>query len=343
VKTIAAVLVETGKPLVLQELEIPVLKAGQVLVEIKFSGVCRTQLSECRGYRGKDPNLPHCLGHEGSGIVLEIGASVSKVKPGDRVLLSWMKGSGADIAPTTYQSSLGKVNAGSITTFMRHAVISENRVSVLPAHIEFRQATIFGCAVPTGIGAVVNTAQAKAGQSAVIFGAGGIGLCAIAGAAISGCSPVVAVDVNADKLGVAKAMGATHFVQVNGGNVSDELSGITAGGFDIAIEASGHTDAMTSALAAVRNQGGVAVVLGNARFGEKISVDPRELNHGKQLRGSWGGDNKPDLDFPKYFDLLHSGKLKVDELLARTYSLEDINKAIDDLEAGKVVRPLIEM
>jgi S-(hydroxymethyl)glutathione dehydrogenase / alcohol dehydrogenase len=342
-KTTAAVLVETGKPLVIEELQIPSLKPGQVLVEIKFSGVCRTQLSECRGYRGKDPYLPHCLGHEGSGVVLEVGANVVKVKPGDRVLLSWMKGSGADVPNTAYQSSRGVVNAGSITTFMRHSILSENRVSLLPAEVDFKQATIFGCAVPTGIGAVVNTAQARAGQSAVIFGAGGIGLCAIAGAAIAGCDPVVAVDVKPEKFAVARAMGATHCVEANGNDLVSVLNNISHNGFDIAIEASGHTDAMTSALATVRNQGGVAVVLGNARFGERISVDPRELNHGKQLRGSWGGDNKPDSDFPRYFSLLRSGKLKIDELLTRTYSLEDINSAIDDLEAGNVVRPLIQM
>jgi S-(hydroxymethyl)glutathione dehydrogenase/alcohol dehydrogenase len=138
-------------------------------------------------------------------------------------------------------------------------------------------------------------------------------------------------------------MGATHCIHVNGGDLLASLKEIVPGGFDIAIEASGQTEAMTQALAAVKNQGGAAVVLGNARFGDKISIDPRELNHGKQLRGSWGGDNKPDQDFPRYFGLLRSGKLNLEPLVAQTYSLPEINKALDDLESGKVVRPLIDM
>ena len=341
-KTLAAVLVETGKPLVLEEIEIPALMKGQVLVEITFSGVCHTQLGEVRGKRGADKYLPHCLGHEGSGVVVETGPGVTKVKSGDRVLLSWMKGSGADVPGAIYKSSRGSINSGSITTFSKYSVISENRVSPLPDGITAREATIFGCAVPTGMGAVINTAQARAGQSAVIFGAGGIGLCAVAGAVIAGCSKVVAVDIKPNKLAVAKSMGATHCVESNGNDLLAELKNISEGGFDIAIEASGQTEPMAQALAAVRDRGGVAVVLGNARFGERLMIDPRELNHGKQLRGSWGGDNKPDQDFPRYFGLYASGKLKLDPLLARTYSLEQINESMNDLENGDVVRPIID-
>lgn len=342
-KTLAAILIETGKPLALEEIEIPKLKAGQVLVEIKTSGVCHTQVSECRGHRGKDAYLPHCLGHEGSGVVLETGDGVTRVKSGDRVLLSWMKGAGADVPGTVYTSTLGNVNAGGITTFSQHAVVSENRLTVLPSQIPFREAAILGCAVPTGIGAVMNTAEAKAGQSAVVFGVGGIGLCAIAGAVIAGCNPVVAIDVKREKLETAKSLGATHGFEVNGNDVVAALKALVKGGFDIAIEASGRPQAMTQALQAVRNQGGIAVVLGNARFGESLSIDPRELNNGKQLRGSWGGDNKPERDFPRYFDYLADGKLRIEPLLSNSYSLPEINQAIDDLESGKTVRPLIEM
>jgi S-(hydroxymethyl)glutathione dehydrogenase/alcohol dehydrogenase len=342
-KTLAAILVETGKPLVLQEIEIPQLKPGQVLVEIKTSGVCHTQVSECRGHRGKDAYLPHCLGHEGSGVVLEAGAGVTRVKSGDRVLLSWMKGAGADVPGTVYQSTLGNVNAGGITTFSQHAIVSENRLTVLPSRIAFSEAAILGCAVPTGIGAVMNTAQAKPGQSAVVFGVGGIGLCAVAGAVIAGLSPVVAVDLKREKLETARLLGATHGIEANGNDVVAALKDIVKGGFDIAIEASGRPQAMVQALQAVRNQGGVAVILGNARFGESLSIDPRELNNGKQLRGSWGGDNQPERDFPRYFDYLEGGKLNVEPLLSKTYSLTEINQAIDDLESGKAVRPIIEM
>jgi S-(hydroxymethyl)glutathione dehydrogenase / alcohol dehydrogenase len=191
------------------ELEVPALKPGQVLVEIAYTGVCHTQVLEARGYRGEDRFLPHCLGHEGSGIVREIGAGVMKVAPGDPVILSWMKGTGADVPGTVYGWNGRSVNSGAITTFTRYAVISENRTTPLPATLSMRDAATLGCAVATGVGALFNTAQAQAGQSVAVFGAGGIGLCAIAGAAARGCRPIVAIDVVLDKLKRALQMGAT--------------------------------------------------------------------------------------------------------------------------------------
>src|SRR5262249_39198453 len=139
-KTVAAVLVETSQPLVLADLEIPALRPGQVLVEIAYSGVCHTQVLEWRGYRGEDRYLPHCLGHEGSGIVRDVGPGIAKVKPGDRVILSWIKGSGADVPGSIYRWNGRTVNAGAITTFSRYAVISENRLVVLPESVPMRDA-----------------------------------------------------------------------------------------------------------------------------------------------------------------------------------------------------------
>lgn len=342
-KTETAVLRDTTQPLSIEELDVPQLKPGQVLVKISYSGVCHTQLSECRGRRGPDAFLPHCLGHEGSGIVVDVGPSVTKVKNGQRVLLSWMKGSGADVPGTIYGSALGNVNSGAITTFGRFSVISENRLTVLPDTISLKDAALLGCAVPTGIGAVMNTAQAQSGQSVVVFGAGGIGLCAVVGAAIAGCDPIVAVDVNPVKLTAATQVGATHTINAGDPDFVTNLKQITKSGFDVAVEATGRKEPMELALQVVRNQGGRAVILGNAVFGEKISIDPREFNAGKQLRGSWGGDNNPDRDFPKYFDYLQAGKLQLAPFQASVYSLSQVNQALDDLESGKVVRPLLDM
>ncbi|MBC8232346.1 zinc-binding dehydrogenase [bacterium] len=342
-KTIAAVLVETGKPLVLAELDIPALRPGQALVEIVFSGVCHTQILECRGYRGEDLYLPHCLGHEGSGIVRDVGPGVTKVKAGDRVILSWIKGSGADVPGTVYRWGSRNVNAGGITTFSRYSVISENRLTVMLEDISMRDAAMLGCAVPTGLGAVFNTAQPMPGQSMAIFGTGGIGLCAVAGAAIAGCTPIIAVDIRQDKLDLAGQMGATYLVHATEVSPVEEINRICPGGVDFAIEASGRPQVMLQALYSVRNQGGIAVVIGNARHGEQVELDPKQLNLGKQLRGTWGGDNWPDRDFPRYCKLLSSGKLNIEPLLSKTYSLSQINEAIDDLEAGKVARPLIDM
>lgn len=342
-RTQAAVLVETGKPLELGELDIPALKPGQVLVEVAVSGVCHTQILECRGYRGQDRFLPHCLGHEGSGTVHDIGPGVLKVKVGDRISLSWIKGSGADVGGSVYQWGQRRVNAGAITTFSRFSIISENRLTVIPENISMLDGAMLGCAVATGVGAVFNTARPKPGQSIVVFGAGGVGLCAIAGAAISGCAPIIAVDIHRHKLNLAKSMGATHCLLAVGADCVDEIGRICPGGADFSIESSGRPEVMVKALLSVRSQGGVAVVIGNARYGEHLQIDPRQLNLGKRLMGTWGGDNWPDRDYPRYLKLLSSGRLNLSPMLSKTYRLDHVNQALDDLESGQVARPLIEM
>ncbi|MBI5569127.1 MAG: zinc-binding dehydrogenase [Desulfomonile tiedjei] len=342
-KTVAAVLNETGKPLVLAELEIPALRPGQVLVEIVYSGVCHTQVLECRGRRGEDRWMPHCLGHEGSGVVLETSPGVTKVKTGDRAILSWIKGSGCDVLGTVYQWNGRNVNAGGITTFSRHAVIAENRLTPLRDGVSMEDAALMGCAVPTGLGVVFNTLAPRPGQAVAVFGAGGIGLCAIGAAAISGCTPVIAVDILPEKLELARRMGATMCIDASRTNPVQEIAATCGGGVDYAVEASGRPDVMLQALQAVRSQGGVAAIVGNARYGERLELDPAQLNQGKQLRGTWGGDNIPDRDFPRYVNLLQSGRLNLDPLRSTVYGLSQINQAIDDLEAGKVARPLIDM
>ncbi|MDE3155557.1 MAG: zinc-binding dehydrogenase, partial [Acidobacteriota bacterium] len=336
-KTLAAVLVETGRPLELAELSLPVLKPGQVVVEVAYSGVCHTQLLECRGHRGEDRFLPHCLGHEGSGTVAEIGPGVTKVAVGDRVVLSWIKGRGADVPGTVYDWGGRRVNAGAITTFARFTIISENRLTTLDQDLPLTHAAALGCALPTGLGAVLNTARAEAGQSLVVFGSGGIGLAAIAAGAVAGCYPIVGVDLLPAKLELARRMGATHTVSAGPGAVDDVLA-VCRGGADIAIEATGRPAVMQQALAAVRPQGGTAVVCGNAHHGESLVVDPRQLNQGKRLLGTWGGDSRPDRDYPRYARLMAAGRLDVSPLFSQSYALTAINAALDDLEGGRVAR-----
>jgi S-(hydroxymethyl)glutathione dehydrogenase/alcohol dehydrogenase len=342
-KTTAAVLVELGKPLELADLDIPVLKPGQALVEVAYSGVCHTQLGEVRGHRGEDRFLPHCLGHEGSGIVREVGPGVSKVKPGDRVILSWIKGSGADVPGCTYKWHGRSVNAGGITTFATYSVISENRLTLVPDGMSMRLAALVGCAVPTGAGVVFNAAQPRPGQSLAVFGVGGIGSCAIAAAALAGCTPVIAVDINAEKLALALTLGATHLINSKTEDPVASILKACKGGVDFAIEATGVPAVMKQALASVRHQGGAAVVVGNARFGATLELDPRELNMGKRLLGTWGGDNVPDRDYPRYCKLLASGRLDLEPLVSRSYSLANVNAALDDLERGLAARPLLDV
>ncbi len=195
-KTTAAILVELAKPLEIVELDMPALKPGQVLVEIAFSGVCGSQVNEAMGLKGEDRWLPHCLGHEATGTVLETGAGVTKSKAGDKVVLSWIKGSGIEAGGAVYTWGSRKVNAGAVTTFQRHALVSENRLSLLPPGLDMRTATLLGCAAPTGMGAVMNVLGARAGDSIAIFGTGGVGLNACMAAAFAGATPVIGIDIS---------------------------------------------------------------------------------------------------------------------------------------------------
>jgi len=341
--TEAAVLVELGRPLEIAELDLPALTAGQALVDIAFSGVCHTQVLEARGRRGNDPFLPHCLGHEAAGTVAMVAQDVTRVKPGDAVVLSWIKAAGANVPGTVYDWKGRGVNAGAVTTFQRRAIVSENRLSPIVQGVSMRDAVMLGCALPTGMGAVVNTADARPGESAVIFGAGGVGLCAIAGAACAGCMPVVAVDPNPLKRELAIQLGASHTIDPSAGNVGAQIRAIIGADADFAIEATGRPDVMATALAVVRAQGGRAVVVGNAPTGASLTIDPKLLNQGKRLLGCWGGDVVVDRDLPRFGRLIAGGRIDLSPLLTRSYSLNDVNVALDDLEAGKVGRPLIDM
>ena len=340
-KTKAAVLVETGRPLEIDDLEIPPLAPGQVLVEIAFSGVCHTQLLESRGWRGHDPFLPHCLGHEGSGRVLEIGPGVSKCATGDTVVLSWIKGSGANVPKAEYQAARGVVQSGGVATFAERAVVSENRITPIAEDFPMDWAAMLGCATPTGAGAVFHTAGVRPGESVAVFGAGGVGLCAVAAAAVSGAVPLIAVDLSDDRLDAAKLLGATHTLNAGSEDIAAQVAAIAEGGLDYAIEATGSTAVMQQALALVRGQGGACVIAGNAHHGRMLEINPSQLNQGKRLLGTWGGDNQPDRDFPRYAKLVREQRINVAPLLSKPYALENINQALDDLEARRVIRPLV--
>jgi S-(hydroxymethyl)glutathione dehydrogenase/alcohol dehydrogenase len=342
-KTQAMLLVETGKPLVMAEIGIPALKPGQVLVEIAYSGACGTQVMEARGMKGEDKWVPHCLGHEGTGTVLEVGSAVTKVKAGDKVVLSWIRGTGIEAGGAVYDWDGKRVNAGGVTTFQRHALVSENRLTLLPAGLSMELAVLLGCAAPTGMGAVVNVLRALPGESVVVFGTGGIGLNAVMAASMAGAVPVIGVDPNPQRRALALAYGATHVIDPNAGDPVAELKKILPQGADAAVEATGLPAVMEQALKAVRQQGGRAVVIGNAKYGAQLTLDPGLFNQGKSLLGTWGGDAVPDRDYARFGRLLGAARFDVRALLSAPYRLDQASQALDDLAEGRVGRPLIDM
>jgi S-(hydroxymethyl)glutathione dehydrogenase / alcohol dehydrogenase len=341
---IAAILVQTGQPLEMMEVSFPRLKPGQMIVDVAYSGVCQTQLNEARGHKGPDRFLPHTLGHEGSGVVREVGPDVTKVKPGDRVVLSWLKGTGLDVPGTLYQGAIGKINSGAISTFMTATVTCENRVTKIPYDMPLKEAALLGCAIPTGAGVVLNSIQLRRGQSLAVFGVGGIGLSAVMAASALDGGPIIAIDVTPEKLALAKSLGATHTINPLETDPVAAVRELTGGqGVDAALEAAGNTEVMELAFESVRNGGGVCFIAGNAPYGRTLRVNPFSLIAGKSLKGTWGGDGQIDVDIPRYVKMFNDGRLALNLLAKDVYGLPNINKALDDLEAHKVARAMIDM
>ena len=249
-KTQAALLVQTGQPLVLADIETPALKPGQVLVEVAYSGACGTQVMEWRGDKGEDKWVPHCLGHEGTGTVLEVGSAITKVKVGDKVVLSWIKGTGIEAGGAVYDWDGKKVNSGGVTTFQRHSVVSENRLTLLPPDMPMDVAVLLGCAAPTGMGAVYNVLKVQPGDAVAVFGTGGIGINALMAAALAGAMPVIGIDPNPTRRALAQLYGATHVIDA-AGDVLAEIKKIVPQGVDLAVESSGIPAVMEQAINAL--------------------------------------------------------------------------------------------
>src|SRR5882757_1128893 len=207
----AAILAESRKPLVIDEIALPdALDAGQVLVRVLYTTICGAQINEIDAVKGPDKFLPHLLGHEASAEVIETGPGVTAVKPGDTVVLHWRPSQGIQSRPAAYTWAGRKLNAGWVTTFNDYAVVSENRMTVIPADYDLKVAPLLGCAVTTAAGVINNDANVKIGESVAIFGVGGVGLNVVQFAQLAGANPIVAVDLLDNKLGMARTRGATH-------------------------------------------------------------------------------------------------------------------------------------
>ncbi len=333
----AAILVEQKQPLVIGEIQLPeTLYCGQVLVKIAFSGICGSQLGEIDGAKGPDNYLPHLLGHEASGRVLEVGPGVKRVKHGDHVVLHWMKGGGIEAEPPAYTWHGKRVNAGWITTFNEYAIISENRLTPIPPTVDGRLAALFGCAVTTGLGVVINNAKLKPGESVVVLGAGGVGLNVIQGAALTSAFPIIGVDIHDNRLELAKQMGATHLLNARNANLREDIRSIIgSGGADVIVDNTGLPEMIELAYELTGPKGRV-ILVGVPRKGNNVNLYSLPLHFGKRLSGSHGGETNPTEDIPRYLKMLDAGKLTLKPLITNEFSLERINEAIAMMRSGEM-------
>jgi len=336
----AAILEKLNSPLIIDELEIPKLKIGQVLVRVYSSGICGSQLAEIAGDRGEDRFLPHLLGHEGAGIVEEIGPGITHVKIGDHVVLHWRKGKGIESGCPKYKWKDRIVGGGLITTFNEYAIISENRLTPIDDDIPFDIAALMGCAVTTGLGIIENDAQLKMGQSIAVIGCGGVGLSIIQGAKIAGASVIGAADIRNEKLNMAAQFGAANCIV----NLMDNPQGIESlKDFDIIVDTTGLPELIAKAYE-LTTPGGKTIMAGVPKYGQSLILSNiSKAFTGKQLIATQGGQCKPNEDIPRYLHLYREGKLDLDNLITHRFPLEKINEALDIVRSGIAGRCIINL
>lgn len=339
----AAILKKNNKPLELIKFTPPNLKKGQLLVKIYYSAICRSQLMEIEGLRGVDKYLPHMLGHEGSGVVVEVGKDVTKFNKGDEVVLSWIKSTGLETGGGTLDADGMKINYGPISTFSNYSIISENRLIKKPEGFSFKLATLFGCALPTGSGIVKNEIKMKNNSSVAIIGLGGIGMAALLMCIALNKKNIVAIDNSEERLSQAKKFGIAITLNANDINLQDKIQKIFPCGIDFCIEAAGFVKSIELGFSFLNKKTGSLVFASHPKEGDFIKINPHELISGKKIKGSWGGSVKPDKDIPEFGKIFSPYKDKLNQLISKVYSLNEINIALDDMRNKRVLRPLIKM
>jgi S-(hydroxymethyl)glutathione dehydrogenase/alcohol dehydrogenase len=367
VKTKAAIANAAGAPLEVTTVDLEGPKAGEVLVEIKATGVCHT---DAYTLSGKDPEglFPSILGHEGAGIVAEIGLGVTTLKPGDHVIPLYIPEcracpaclSGKTNLCTAIRETQGKglMPDGSsrfslrgkkihhymgTSTFANFTVVPEIALAKVREDAPFDKICYIGCGVTTGIGAVINTARVQVGDRVAVFGVGGIGLNVIQGARLAGAAMIIAIDINSAREAIARKFGATHFVNPREikGDLVPYLVDLTRGGADFSFECVGNVKLMRQALECCQRGWGTSVIIGVAGAGEEIATRPFQLVTGRTWKGTAFGGARGRRDVPKIVDWYMEGKINIDDLITHTMPLARIDDAFDLMHQGKSIRSVI--
>ena len=354
-----AVLHEYRSPLKIEELDLNDPGPGEVLVKMMASGVCHSDWHVVKGEWGHQ-DVPSVLGHEGAGIVESLGPGVSHLKPGDHVVLAWKNNCGLcemcqkgwpNLCPRSRIPSSKPVLRGTdveinqlagLGTFGSYTVVPEGAAVRIDEDIPFPQASLVGCGVTTGVGAAINTARVQPGSTVAVFGCGGVGLNCIQGAAIAGASTIIAVDLLDNKLEMGREFGATHTVNASDGDPVEAIKELSDGeGVHYAFEAIGLVEApFVQSIRCTRSRG-VTVWVGHAPIDTPVTIDARDIMYEKMVIGSMYGSARPHIDFPRLLNLYREGRLKLDELISRSFPLEEVNAAFDVLSNGEVARSVL--
>lgn len=339
-KTPAAILVEQRQPLLIDEVELPALGYGQVLVQIRASRICGSQLGEIDGVKGPDRYLPHLLGHEAGGVVVDIGPEVSHVRAGDHVVLHWRPGAGIQAAPSKYRLGSKTINAGHITTFQGLTVVSENRLTRIPTDTDFEVAALLADTLTTGFGVVTRDARIMIGEAAVVIGVGGIGLGTVLGAHLAGAYPVIGVDLHDHKLTKAREFGASHTINTRHENLADGIQRIVGAPADVVFDVTGNAAVIKQAWD-ITSPKGRLILVGVMRHDQQLSFNTLPLHHGKVLTGSEGGSSQPHRDIPNYLRMIRAGRFDPRGMISHRGSLAQVNDLIASLRRGEVTQAML--
>ena len=340
----AVVLTELNKPLRVCDVEPLPLVFGQVLVKILVSGVCGSQLLEIRGHKGNAKFIPHLMGHEGCGIVQSVGLGVTKVKVGDKVVMHWMKSEGIESPFPTYKYEDIVISGGKVTTLSEYSIASENRLTPVPPDTNENLCALLGCCLTTGLGAVTNDAGIKMGESVLVLGCGGVGLSVILGASLHSACPIVATDISDDKMPLAFAVGATHFVSGTKALVEKD-SPFLKQKFDVIIDTTGNAAAVEASMELLADSGRYILV------GQGNPTDTLHISNymhlfggkGKTIKASQGGMTNPSVDIPRYIKMAKQGLINVDNMITNVLPLEYINEVVELMNQSKTGRVIIKI
>lgn len=356
----------TSRPIQIEEVELDGPKEGELLVKIAGGGLCHSDLSVINGHRPRP--VPLLLGHEGSGEIVEVGVGVRDMKVGDPVVFQFSascgrcanclggrtqlcEGHSAARAKghlmgggSRLRDAAGKEIAhhSGVSCFAEYAVVDRGSAVKVDKDLPLADAAIFGCAVMTGVGAVMNTARIRVGDTVAIVGLGGVGLNGLLGAKVAGAEKIIAVDISDDKLGLARQLGATHTVNARDADHVQQILDISKGGVDYAFEFSGTVAGTETCYHSLR-PGGEVLIAGLAPSGSKFQFNPADIvNSEKAIRGSYMGSCVPVRDIPRFIELYRQGRLPVDKLINRSIGFDEINEGFDKLADGLVIRQILE-
>jgi len=340
-KTTAAILLETGGDLVVDEIEVPALSHGQALVKILVTRICGSQIGEIDAVKGPDRYLPHLLGHEATVEILELGPGIHHLQVGDRAVAHWRPGEGTDGGGTRYRWQGRECNAGPITTFQQVSVISGNRLTPIPRDTDPELGALLADTLTTGFGVIHHEARVKIGEGVVIIGCGGIGSGVVLGASLAGAHPLVAVDLHESKLALARQNGATATVDALDAEWAKRVREILGRPADVVIDGTGLPEVLAQAYDLCGPKGR-CIGIGVMRHDRKLSINTLPLHLGRSLTGSEGGSSRPHLEIPRYLRLLAERKISTRDWVTHRCSLVEINRGIGWMRSGEPAHVMVK-